>query len=114
MDLLPVGTIVRAYSNVEDAPPWLAVVVPFERMTEMWWDADACVVAATLPITDPTLDGAISSIESHGAWIIGNDGDVDWQYDIIDDADVPPEAEALAGRILLDPSFMPFVNDLNE
>lgn len=108
MSLPSVGTIVRVWDQQRE-DIWLAVVVPIERMKTFWVD-DLSEVRATIPLTNPGGCGP-NSIKSHDGWIIGQDGAQFWDYEVIPDDEVTDDILALAGRVLLDPNFIPFVKE---
>lgn len=111
MSALPIGTIVRAYpaSKMAGGPTWLAVVVPFEGMINSSWLRKVArdQVSATVPLTMPPAP-ALNSVNANGAWVVGTtDAGSVWDYDLLHEDEISEEIEALAMRVLLDPTFRP-------
>jgi hypothetical protein len=98
-----VGTIVRLIDS--SGPPTLAVVVPDEYHSE---GLKHSVMVFTRLLEGPVTNRSAARATGHGGWWIGNST---YRFEVVPDDQVPDEILALAGRCLLDPTFIPEIGE---
>lgn len=106
MTKLPdIGTIVKLIDN--SGPPVRAVVVPPEYHARGPGDYGRDMVFTRL-LEGPRDGRSASRADLHGGWWVGRSG---YSYKVIPDEEVSDEILALAGRCLLDPTFIPEIEE---
>lgn len=98
----PIGAIIRIHDQVGPSP--LAVVIPCDRARN-YSSVHARHLFFVMPL-ERWLYNSNSSI--NGGWWLSKNRK---HYRAIPDDEVPEHILALAARVLLDPSFVPFVTE---